>query len=245
MSGTIQPRASQSFAQARYEQGAPTTRSLDDRSDRCRVASIQLGGDVPRDLQARVRRLLHDPGAELLFWCGTPVWAYADVDGRRRELANQRDGFAITSIEHEGRPLAAIVHGRAQLDEPELVDDVATMVGLEVERDRSLVELERSERRSRALLDAVPDKMFRIRGDGIILDIQETRGPAAPTPAGVAIGASVNDAAVPRNVTERVMAAGRLALKTGELETIEWQIGEVGNVRHLEGRFMPSGEDEF
>jgi signal transduction histidine kinase len=131
------------------------------------------------------------------------------------------------------------------LDEPELVDDVATMVGLEVERDRSLVELERSERRSRALLDAVPDKMFRIRSDGIILDIQETRGPAAPTPAGVAIGASVNDAAVPRNVTERVMAAGSRALKTGELETIEWQIGEVGNVRHLEGRFMPSGEDEF
>jgi signal transduction histidine kinase len=182
----------------------------------------------------------------VLLWRGNVVRAYADVEGGRRELEGDLDGRAVTSIERDGCPLAAIVHDVARLDEPDLVEHVATVVGLEVERDRSLFELEQSERRSRALLDAVPDKMFRIRRDGIILDIQENgEHVGAPTPAGVAVGASVYDAAVPRDVTERVMAAGRLALDRGELQTIEWELGEVGNMRHLEGRFLPSGEDEF
>jgi signal transduction histidine kinase len=198
---------------------------------------------VPHELQARVRRLLDDPTAELLFWCGNPVWAHTDVDGRRRELEEARPGRNVTPIERDGQPLAAIVHDAA-CDDGGRVGEVAATVGLEVERDNSLFELERSERRNRALLDAIPDKMFRIRRDGVILDIQENRW-HHPTPRGVKVGANAYDVAAPREVTERVMAAGRRALETGELQTVEWQLGKVGDLRHLEGRFVPSGDDEF
>jgi PAS domain-containing protein len=203
------------------------------------AASISTGGD----LQARVQLLLDDPGAELLVWCGTPVWAYMDVAGRLREL-DEEPARAVTPIERDGRRLAAIVHSSSAVKDTDRVAHVATTVGLEVERDNSLFELERSERRNRALLDAMPDKMFLVRRDGIILEIRENNA-GYPGPPGLAVGCSVYDVDVPRDVVDLVMTAGRRTLDSGELQTIEWQLGEVGDGRHVEGRFIPSGDDEF
>jgi signal transduction histidine kinase len=186
--------------------------------------------------------MLDDPNAELLMWCGYPLCAYTDLDGREREPDEERAHRFVTSIERNGSRLAAIVHGRA--DEPELVEYVAATIGLEVERERFLLELERGERRSRALLKAIPDKMFRIRRDGVILDIHEN-AKYSTMPTQVTIGSSAYGVPVPPEVIDRVMTAGTLALDTGRLQTIEWQLGDVGNLFHLEGRFIPSGDDEF
>jgi signal transduction histidine kinase len=204
---------------------------------------MSLAARPARELQAEIRRLLGDPTAELLIWCGSPVRMYTDVDGERRELEDEEAARHVLPIERDGQKLAAIVHEPAVQDR-KLLEHVATTVGLEVERDRSLFELERSERRSRALLNAMPDKIFRIHRDGTILDIQE-QGATWPPRSGVAIGASAYDVAVPRAVTDRVMEAGRRALDTGKLQTVEWTLGEGGDLRHLEGRFIASGDDEF
>jgi signal transduction histidine kinase len=167
-----------------------------------------------------------------------------DTDGRHRELNRERAAHAVTPIERDGRRLAAIVHGEGQVADPGLVEQVATAIGLEVDRDNSAFELERSERRNRALLDAMPDKMFLVRHDGVILDVRENQG-RYPSPPGLVVGGSVYDVEVPRDVIDLVMDAGRLALSTGELQTIEWRLQQVGDRRHLEGRFIPSGDDEF
>jgi len=198
---------------------------------------------VPVELQERIRRRLDDATAELLIWCGEPVWAYTDVDGNPREL-DAAAGRAVTSIDRDGNPLAALVHEDPLSDEAEQVEVVVATVGLEIERDQFLFELERSERRSRALLEAIPDKMFRVRRDGIILDIQES--PEHTTmPTDVTVGSSVYDVPVPREVVDRVMAAGRRALETGQMQTFEWQRRVVTDLRYFEGRFIPSGDDEF
>jgi signal transduction histidine kinase/PAS domain-containing protein len=199
---------------------------------------------VPADLQERVQRLLRDPTAELLIWCGDPVCAYVDVHGNRRELEAERADRVVSPVERGGQFVAAIHHERVGSDDAGLVEQVAAAVGLEVERDRFLFELQRSERRSRALLEAIPDKMFRVRRDGIILDIQENLEHST-TPTDVSIGSSAYDVPVPREIVDRAMTAGRLALDTGKLQTIEWQRGVDGDLRHLEGRFIPSGDDEF
>src|SRR5262249_2730319 len=174
-------------------------------------------------------------------WCGDPVWAYTDSDGRHRELDRERAVRAVTPIERDGRRLAAIVHGDTHVADAELVEHVATTIGLEVDRDNSAFELERSERRNRALLDAMPDKMFLVRNDGIILDIRENQG-RYPSPAGLVVGGSVYDVEVPREVIERVMQAGRLALATGELQTVEWQLNQGGGGGHPEGRWLRSAD---
>ena len=192
--------------------------------------------------QARVRELLRDPTAELLYACEDPSSAYIDANGRPREAVAE-PGRAITMIEREGRSLAAILHDEALLDEPELLEQVAATVGLEIERDQNLFALQASERRSRALIEAIPDNMFRIGADGTFLDIQEGPGAAGPLQANV--GSSVYDYPVPRELIDRVMETGSEALRTGELKTIEWELGEEGDLRFQEGRFVPSGEHEF
>jgi signal transduction histidine kinase len=206
------------------------------RADITRVLAEQPVGGV----QERIRDLLRDPTAELLYACAEPTRGYVDVDGRPREAVAE-PGRAVTLIEREGRPLAAIVHDEALCEEPELLEQVAAAVGLEVERDQNLFALQASERRSRALLEALPDKMFRISGDGIILDAQENPAPKV----GVQVGSSVYGGTVPRDHVDRVMAAGRRALETGELQEIEWSVELDGDSRHAEGRFIPSGDDEF
>jgi signal transduction histidine kinase len=123
-----------------------------------------------------------------------------------------------------------------------LLEQVAAAVGLEVERDNNLWALQASERRSRAILEAIPDKMFRVSESGILLDLQENQ---EFHPAGMRVGSSVYDAPVSRVYVDRLMAAGRRALHTGELQTVEWEAHFKGDRRHVEGRFIPSGDDEF
>jgi hypothetical protein len=110
------------------------------------ISSASVGGAlaeeadtlVPKETQGQVRRLLNDPTAELFIWCGKPVWAYTDVEGRRREPGDVGAGQAVLPLELRGRPLAAIVHDEALLTEPELLSQVAAAVALELERDRML-----------------------------------------------------------------------------------------------------------
>jgi signal transduction histidine kinase/PAS domain-containing protein len=207
------------------------------RADISRALAEEPAGGA----QQRVRELLHDPTAELLYACAEPSRGYVDAYGRSREPVAE-PGRAVTPIEREGRALAAIVHDEALLDEPELLEQVAATVGLEVERDQNLFALQASERRSRALLEAIPDKMFRVSRDGIILDVQESK--SMPS-LGVQVGSSVYDGPIPREHIERVMEAGCRALETGELQTLEWNVEIAGDISYAEGRFMPSGEDEF
>jgi signal transduction histidine kinase/PAS domain-containing protein len=191
--------------------------------------------------QARVRELLHDPTAELLYASGEPA-SYIDADGRPREAAAE-PGRAVTFVEREGRSLAAIAHDEALLDEPELLEQVGATVGLEIERDQNLFALQASERRSRALVEAIPDNMFRISADGTFLDIQES--PGGTTRVEAEVGSSVYDYPVPRELIDRVMATGHRVLETGELQTIEWELRGDGDLHFQEGRFLPSGEHEF
>jgi signal transduction histidine kinase len=207
------------------------------RADIGRALADGLAGGAP----GWVRQLLHDPSAEVLYARAGPAGGYIDATGRPREAVAE-SGRAVTHIERRGRPLAAIVHDAALLDEPELLEQVSAAVGLEVERDKNLIALQASERRSRALLDALPDKMFRISGSGIILDIQENPG---SRPTRFRVGASVYDSPAPKQHIERIMSTGRRALETGELQTVEWAIDLDGDLRHAEGRFIPSGDNEF
>jgi signal transduction histidine kinase len=211
-----------------------------------RLARADIGRALAEEpvggVQQRMRDLLRDPTAELLYACDDPT-RYVDVDGRPRELVVE-PGRAVTPIEREGRALAAIVHDEALLEEPELLEQVAAAVGLEIERDQNVIALQASERRSRALVEAMPDNMFRISRDGVILDIQET--PVSDVqPVQAKVGSSAYDYPVPMELIERVMAAGQRALDTGELQTIEWTLEDEDEMPHMEGRFMPSGDDEF
>ena len=209
------------------------------RGDISRVLAEEPVGGV----QERIRELLRDPTAELLYACAEPKRGYVDVEGRPRDAVAEPGRF-VTLIVRDGRALAAIVHDDALLEEPELLEQVAAAVGLEVERDQYLFALQASDRRSRALLEAMPDKIFRISAHGVVLDIQESAA-AGIQPTTIEVGKSVYEGPAPRELVDRLMTAGRRALSTGELQTEEWELGREANLHFYEGRFIPSGEHEF
>ncbi|HEX2496254.1 MAG TPA: hypothetical protein VHK46_05410, partial [Gaiellaceae bacterium] len=107
------------------------------RADISRALAEEPAGGA----QQRMRDLLRDPTAELLYACDEPPPRYVDLDGRPRELVAE-PGRAVTPIEREGRALAAIVHDEALLEEPELLEQVAAAVGLEIERDQNVIALQ-------------------------------------------------------------------------------------------------------
>jgi hypothetical protein len=103
-----------------------------------------------------------------------------------------------------------------------------------------------TETRSEALLEALPDSMFRLTRDGRYLDFRardaqhyhyQVHGPSF-------IGTSIRDA-LPPDVAEGVMAAAERAFESGEMQTVQGQMEHEGEAVYAEARVMPSGENEF
>jgi PAS domain S-box-containing protein len=120
-------------------------------------------------------------------------------------------------------------------------NEVVSIVRDITDRVQQENELRASEERSRALLAAIPDLMFRVTRDGVFVDFQADsdfhtrRGPREDL-----LGTSIYDLSEDRELAETIMASADQALVTGRLETLEFSIG--ASVR--EARIVPSGIDE-
>ena len=151
---------------------------------------------------------------------------------------------AVTRLTYEGRALAAVVHDPALKDQPELLDDVLAAARLALVKDRSAHALRASERRNRALLDAIPDNMFRIRGDGTYVDFY-TNAPDALTLLPDRIVGSTIEEHMPAGEAAVRMEAIRRVIASGRPETFELQVVDrEGQVSDREVRMVKSGEDE-
>src|SRR5205823_11070921 len=105
-----------------------------------------------------------------------------------------------------------------------------------------LVEVKARAARYRALLQAIPDLMFRISRDGRYLSYN------APDPSDLihpeVVGLTLWDR-LPAELADRVLEAGRSAVDRGTPSVIEYALDFEGATRHYEGRFAASGDDEF
>jgi signal transduction histidine kinase len=114
---------------------------------------LELEGAQPEELRGALARALGDPTVEVAFWLperGT----YADAAGRPVELP--QDGVrAVTRLEHEGEPVAAIVHDPSLLEEPELVRAAGAAARLALENAQLQAE-------TRAQLAQVKESRVRI-----------------------------------------------------------------------------------
>jgi PAS domain S-box-containing protein len=100
------------------------------------------------------------------------------------------------------------------------------------------------EARHRALLNAIPDTMFRIDRQGIILDIQTHQGSALSTRAERIIGSRIEQAPLPEVAVERLRRCIDRALCRGEVQCLEYELATGTSPRHYEVRVVKSGEDE-
>jgi signal transduction histidine kinase len=115
---------------------------------------VELERTPPQGLRDALARGLGDPTLELAFWLSDRS-AYADRNGRPYALPIDEPGRAVTRLEHDGEPLAALVHDPALLDEPELIEGAAAAARLALENARLGAELH-------AQLDKVKESRARI-----------------------------------------------------------------------------------
>ena len=195
---------------------------------------------TPEQAQTGLRNVLGDPTLQFLTWLDE-VGGYVDARGNPVGLQADTPLRVTTKIEYEGRQLAAIVHDAALLHQQALLDEVVAAARLAMEKDRGLQALRRSEARSRALLDAIPDLMFRIARDGTYLEAQGDRASLVRSREEI-IGSSVQEL-LPPEVAERFLAALAQPASKGA-QTVEYQLEIDGVERDFEARMVPSGDDE-
>jgi signal transduction histidine kinase len=194
----------------------------------------------PGEVQEGLRQALRDETAQVAYWYEEDRH-YVDVDGNRFELPPDTRDRVVTRLEYADEPVAAIVHDAALLEEPELLDGIANAARITLERDKLLVEVRARAQRYFALLQAMPDLMFRISSDGSYLSYN------APNPRDLVehevMGKTLWDR-LPQELADRVLTAGRAAL-SGHPGVIEYSLDFADGTRHYEGRFAASGDDEF
>ena len=96
-------------------------------------AVIELGGlGTPDQLEDRLRTVLGDPTLSVLYWSDS-VAAYLDGHGQPAALPQDAEDRAVTLLGREGRPMAALVHDRVALKDPDLARSVTAAVTLAIE----------------------------------------------------------------------------------------------------------------
>jgi signal transduction histidine kinase len=116
---------------------------LDARLARSAVGDLilELQSDpAPANLRVALARALRDPSLKLAYWL-PDFETYVDREGREVEVAADEEGRVTTLIDRNGARVAALVHDRALVEEPELLDAVGAAAGIALENERLHAEL--------------------------------------------------------------------------------------------------------
>ncbi|MGI2904814.1 sensor histidine kinase [Tolypothrix sp. VBCCA 56010] len=102
--------------------------------------------------------------------------------------------------------------------------------------------LRESEARYKAILDVIPDLMFRISQDGEYLDFKGEGANLAIPPENI-IGNNLRDL-LPDDVALKSLDAIAKTLKSHTLQSLEYQLSTHEGLRNYEARLVVSGQDE-
>jgi signal transduction histidine kinase len=108
-------------------------------------------------------------------------------------------------------------------------------------RKRAEEALKESEAKNRALLNAIPDMMFRIGKDFTIVDFKAAKNLTHPPIE--FLYHKLSDI-LPAEVAQQALYLTEQTLQTGETHIFEYQLEESGKLNDYEGRFVVCGEDE-
>jgi signal transduction histidine kinase len=99
--------------------------------DRANVTDlvVELGGARSGTLRAALSRALGDPSLEVGYWYADGH-SFLDAEGRVVSLPDAASRRSVTLVEGDGAPAAVIVHDPAVLDDPGLVEGVASAAQL-------------------------------------------------------------------------------------------------------------------
>jgi diguanylate cyclase (GGDEF)-like protein/PAS domain S-box-containing protein len=108
---------------------------------------------------------------------------------------------------------------------------------------RAFIKLRKSKAKNQALLNAIPDLMFRVRKEGIVLEYKESEEVQSLLTSEDLLGRRI-DEVLPTDFAEKTMYFVEQTLQTGITQIFEYQININNVIYHYETRIVVSGEDE-
>lgn len=104
--------------------------------------------------------------------------------------------------------------------------------------------LRKSEATQRAILGAIPDLMFRLSRDGVLLDFNAPQMVDLIAAPSEFLGKKISEV-LPPELVRRVTAAIERIYRTNEAQTIEYELLLQGEIRYFEARLVRSGVNEI
>ncbi|MBD2018885.1 response regulator, partial [Leptolyngbya sp. FACHB-36] len=190
--------------------------------------------------------ILHRLGGASPTLVGCPiVEAYAHLPTLVEDIRQALAGKTVTStIEHDG-VILDVRHSPQTSPEGTIVGAISVAIDVTEQKQaeealRQSEILRQSDAKSRVLLDALPDAIYRIHRDGTYLDCKPSTS-CQSLPDAV-IGTRLTDV-LPEEIAQQIMTHLNQALKTGVTQVFEHQL-EGGKPCDLEVRLVVNGKDE-
>jgi PAS domain S-box-containing protein len=111
------------------------------------------------------------------------------------------------------------------------------------ERRRVAAALRESEAHYRAMLEALPDTMFRFSREGVFLDFKPAPGFETLVSPGEFLGSDVSEV-LPEELARQTKRVVAQTLQTGAIQVFEYQLSARGELHDYEARCVPSGQAE-
>ncbi|WP_315791296.1 PAS domain S-box protein [Fischerella sp. JS2] len=182
---------------------------------------------------------------------GMPLFAFMDAQGQAiatQQLERRQQGIAeqhdFKFCRKDGSELWTMIATNPIRDAAGQYVGTLGMLTDITDRKRAEEALQRSEARNSAMLNAIPDLMFRSNREGIYLDYVAAKDTKLAAPASEIIGKSIDDL-LPPNLAQQARYYTEQALTQRSIQIFEYQLPIEGELHDYEARIVPSGEDEI